>query len=194
MKISIIGDTHFSHKNIQEYCDRPKEWEILITENLCKLTEALPDVLIHLGDVSLGNEELCHGFFDILDCKRWLVLGNHDNKSITWYLNHGWDFVGRNFTLYYFGLRIFFSHRPSIIPPTKILVNEIIRENKIEQVITKERSNFNINVHGHIHNRKDLILPKWCKPYIIEDQDYKPIDLKEFLSEEIRQKSRENNT
>jgi len=188
MKISIIGDTHFEHKNIQEYCDRPNDWEDLIAINLFELNT---DLLIHLGDVSLGSDEAWHNFVTDGSYKYWLVLGNHDNKSITWYLNHGWDFVARNFTLYLYGLRIFFSHRPSIIPPTKILVNEKVREEGKETVITKERSNFDINIHGHIHNRKDINLPKWCKTYIIEDQDYKPIDLKEFLSEEInaRQKA-----
>lgn len=186
MKISIIGDTHLSHKNIASYCDRPDDWEELIEENLCNLETFPPDLLIHLGDVSLGNDEQWHDLItNQLPCKKWLVLGNHDNKSMTWYLNHGWDFVARSFTMYYFGLRIFFSHRPSIIPPTKLFVKEKVRDVEI----TKERSNFDINIHGHIHN-SNINLPDWCKPYIIEDRDYKPIDLKGFLDEEIKAKQK----
>ena len=149
-----------------------------------------PDLLIHLGDVSLGNDEFWHGLFKVLPMKKWLVLGNHDNKSMTWYINHGWDFVARNFTMYYYGIRILFSHRPFIVAPTKVFVKELIRENGKEVEITKERSNFDINIHGHIHNRKDLVLQGWQKPYIIEDQNYKSIDLREFLNEEIRNKQK----
>ena len=58
--IYVISDTHFSHNNIIEYCDRPykntlemnqdiiKKWNSVVTEN---------DIVFHLGDVGFGLVE-----------------------------------------------------------------------------------------------------------------------------------------
>ena len=175
MKISIISDTHLNHKNIKEYCNRPDNWTEQI---LFSIGNFDADLLIHLGDVSLGNDVEWHRLFTDLPMKKWLILGNHDGKSMTWYLNHGWDFVGRSVMIYLYGLRILFSHRPYPFPPMKTVTED------------KPRSNFDINVHGHCHNRPNLELETWQKPFILENQDYKPVDLKEFLSEEIKEQSR----
>ena len=187
LKIHIISDTHFSHKNIKEYCNRPNDWEEQIVNNLMALDT---DLLIHLGDVSLGNDAAYHFSFGFLSCKCWLILGNHDSKSTTWYMNHGWDFVARNFTMYLYGIRILFSHRPYPFPPMKTVTRELARDvNHAEITKDIQRSNFDINLCGHVHTRK-IDLPNWCYPYIIEEEDYKPIELKEFLSEEIKERSK----
>lgn len=192
MNISIISDTHFNHKNIQEYCNRPDGWTKQLIENMAVIQS---DILIHLGDVSLGNDPKWHNFVtESFTRKNWLVLGNHDGKSMSWYLNHGWDFVARNFTIYYYGLRILFSHRPYPFPPMKTITRELARDVAHSEVmVDKERSNFDINIAGHVHNRR-VKLETWQKPFILEEQDYKPIDLKEFLHEEINQKNKDSQT
>ena len=192
MKIHIISDTHFEHKNIQKYCNRPDGWTDLLTHNLFDLKT---DLLIHLGDVSLGRDSGWHDFVTnggSLDYKSWLILGNHDGKSTTWYMNHGWDFVARNFTMYIYGLRVLFSHRPYPFPPMKTVTRELARDVAFSEVmIDKPRSNFDINVHGHIHTR-EMDLPSYCRPFILENQNYKPIELKEFLNDDIKERSKLN--
>ena len=188
MKIHIISDTHLNHFKIAEYCDRPDNWEQQIVDNLVNMETNL---LIHLGDVSLGNDVEWHNTFAFLPCKRWLILGNHDGKSMNWYMDHGWDFVARNFTMYLYGLRILFSHRPYPFPPMKTVTRELARDGTFSEVmVDKHRSNFDINIHGHIHNKKGIELEDWQKPFILEEQGYKPIELKEFLSGEIKEQSR----
>ncbi len=188
MKIHIISDTHLEHKNIQKYCNRPDNWTEYILEEIGNFDS---DLLIHLGDVSLGNDVEWHELFTILPMKKWLILGNHDGKSMTWYLNHGWDFCARNFTMYLYGLRILFSHRPYPFPPMKTVTKELARDVAFSEVmVDKPRSNFDINIHGHIHNRTNEQIPEWCRPFILEDQDYKPIELKEFLLEDIQKRSK----
>ena len=190
MKIHIISDTHFNHKNIAVYCDRPDDWQEQITNNLALLSDS--DLLIHLGDVSLGNDTYWHEFITYGDHKSWLVLGNHDNKSMNWYIQHGWDFVARNFTMYYFGIRILFSHRPYPFPPMKTVTRELRREVAFsEEMVDIPRSNFDINIAGHIHNRPDIQLEKWQKLFILENVGYKPVDLEEFLNEEIKARNRQ---
>jgi len=101
-KIFIIGDTHFFHKNIIKYCHRPKNFEEITSRNLFKMLTP-DDVLIHLGDVALGDILSAHNkYIKPLYCKKWLVLGNHDTKPKSWYLNNGWDFVADSFTGVYF--------------------------------------------------------------------------------------------
>ena len=190
MKISIISDTHFNHKNIKEYTNRPDDWEDQISSNLFDLET---DLLIHLGDVSLGNDVAWHNFVTDGPYKCWLILGNHDGKSMTWYMHHGWNFVGRNVVIYLYGLRILFSHRPYPFPPMKTVTRELARDvAHAENMVDKHRSNFDINVHGHCHNRPNLELETWQIPFILENENYGPVDLLEFLSEEIKERSKLN--
>ena len=192
MKIHIISDTHFNHKNVAKYCNRPDDWVEKLMGNIVTLET---DILIHLGDVSLGKDNGWHNFMNAYDKhKRWLILGNHDGKSMTWYMEHGWDFIARNFTMYLYGIRILFSHRPYPFPPIKTVTRELARnEAHSEVMVDKPRSNFDINVCGHVHNRKGTPLPEWCRPFILEEQDYKPIELQEFLYEDIRKRSLQQN-
>jgi calcineurin-like phosphoesterase family protein len=54
MKTYIITDTHFNHKNIIDYCNRPQNFEEIVWKGL----EELPKdcLLIHLGDVCRSEE------------------------------------------------------------------------------------------------------------------------------------------
>ena len=121
--IYLIADSHFSHKNIIKYCNRPfstvEEMNETIVSNWNKLVTP-DDIVYHLGDVAFGNTGL--------ECARrcvghkHLILGNHDRgfsktkfklagfesinlgpyylkvDNTTYMLNHMYpDFIGQEF-------------------------------------------------------------------------------------------------
>lgn len=125
-KIFIISDSHFSHNKMTEWSLRPSDFN----EKIWKGLEEIPDdgILIHCGDISIGADHMVHERLSTFKFKKWLVRGNHDNHSITWYIRNGWDMVCDEFVLDIFGNKILFTHIP--------------KEPRDE--ITK-------NIHGHLH-------------------------------------------
>lgn len=166
MKTWLITDTHLGHAKMVEYCGRPENHSEIILKNLRKDIKD-GDTLIHLGDICIGNDEAWH--FDLIGyvpkgTNLILVRGNHDKKSDSWYLSHGWDFVCDSFSGHYFGEYITFSHIP--IPNIQ-----------------------NINIHGHFHNNLHRMDEETKKGYndnhkllAIENTDYKPVELSAFLN------------
>jgi len=85
----VVSDTHFNHKNILEYCNRPfdsieemnetliQNWNETVTNN---------DLVYHLGDFMMGislnrpdeSFELLKTFVGRLRGKIRLIYGNHD--------------------------------------------------------------------------------------------------------------------
>ena len=166
MNIFLIADTHFGHQELINKKYRPANFNKLLFNSLKKLPEN--SVLIHLGDVCLGSDAENHGkYIESLKCKKWLVKGNHDNKTNNWYLEHGWDFVSTAFIGRYFGKKVLFSHRPKIIHDA-----------------------IDLNIHGHFHNSDH----RWQEPELVvrltkrhrlfsaETSKYKPILLEDFIN------------
>lgn len=131
MKMFLISDTHFNHTNIIKYCDRPfhsahemnealiYNWNSVVSEN---------DIIYHLGDFGLGNDEQVKAITSRLNGKKILILGNHDVrrgierwKSLGFYEVYKKEFRVGKYIL---------THRP------------------IE--ISKDY----INIFGHIHNKE----------------------------------------
>ena len=54
------------------------------------------DILIHIGDVAWKNEKYWHKKLinEIPAKKKWLIKGNHDRRTYSWYVERGWDFIG----------------------------------------------------------------------------------------------------
>lgn len=162
MKIYVVSDTHFSHTKIIEYCNRPENYEELLWDSLSRISAE--DCLIHLGDVCIGEDEKNNlGICGIRARKKILVLGNHDTKSWSWYMDHGWDFVCESFKLEYCGKKICFSHKPQ-----------------------PWDGDWEINVHGHLHNlghrdHEFKELKQWHRLYAPELMNYRPIELSEFI-------------
>jgi calcineurin-like phosphoesterase family protein len=131
MKYYVITDTHFGHEKMVEYCGRPSNFGMRIRNGILS-TLGNNDILIHLGDICIGQDEYFHDYLmssvPFNSNSLWLIRGNHDKKSNTWYLNHGWDFVGNGMSLHIFGERILLSHTPQPI------------------------GQHTVNVHGHFHN------------------------------------------
>lgn len=187
MKIWLITDTHFNHREkMKLYCNRPDDYEDRLAKGMFSLGSE--DLLIHLGDVCIGEELKIHNeIIERMACRKILVRGNHDNKSDNWYLTHGWDFVCFKFQAKYYGKTIMFSHMP--------------------QVYSKEidllfgAGSYDINIHGHFHNMNNKLMDEdWEKQnaeYVskhdispvnsrsrllaVEYTNYQPIALQDFL-------------
>lgn len=179
MKIWLITDTHLGHDAMVKYCGRPEDHSTRIIANLQKRVNA-GDLLIHLGDICIGKDEIWHGVLmnALPGVKRVLLLGNHDRKSVAWYLAHGWDFVCERFDGKYFGKKVAFSHIP-----------------------LDDDGSFEINVHGHFHNtlhrllegrfvvegekernERDLrVLTKKHRLLAIENTNLSPVTLEKFI-------------
>jgi len=178
MNIFLVTDLHFNHTDqMVRYCGRPADYEERIFKEMLKLKST--DVLICLGDVCVGKDAEMHKrYIEPLICRKWLLRGNHDSKTNTWYLNHGWDWVGDWFGLTTCNKNIIFSHRP-----TKIL------------------DSYDLNIFGHFHNhlprllkhnwvvdgeeernKEDLeIMSNKHKVLSMEKLDYKLITLENFI-------------
>ena len=129
MNYWIITDTHFGHHKMQDFCDRPEGFEDTILRNVNQMVRS-EDVLVHLGNFCIYKDEEWHTrFMNMCAGKRWLIRGNHDRKSMGWYLSHGWNFVAEEVTLDLFGKRVSLSHKPIV-----------------------SRDDFDLNIHGHHHN------------------------------------------
>lgn len=96
MKTYLIADTHFNHKNIIEYCDRPfktvkemNEAMILKWNN----TVSKSDIVYFLGDFAMGNKQTVKEFCQKLNGRKFLVKGNHDGYSIPSYMECGFEKV-----------------------------------------------------------------------------------------------------
>jgi calcineurin-like phosphoesterase family protein len=128
MKIWITTDTHLNHKKLIEY-GRVADFEERITKGL-KTYVRSEDLLIHLGDICIGNDrEWSNWFKKELNCRTYLIRGNHDNQNIGWYLRNGWDVVADRLDIEMFGKRICFTHMP-----------------------VEWDGHFDINLHGHFHD------------------------------------------
>lgn len=124
--IWIISDTHFRHKNIIKYCDRPFSSVQDMNRQLIanwNSKVAKEDLVIHLGDFSCGSIEEIKNIRDQLNGTILLIKGNHDRDSIR---ECGFIVIEGN-------LRI----------GNLILSHEPMQEIPIGY----------INVHGHIHHR-----------------------------------------
>lgn len=114
---------------------RPSDFEKKIIEGIVNTLQP-DDILIHLGDVSLGRDGYWHKkLTSSCKNKKILVRGNHDEKSDDWYYEHGWDFVCDSYTLRYKGTTVLFSHIP-------------IRQNDDFWTPTHP---VDFNIHGHFH-------------------------------------------
>jgi len=162
--IWLTTDTHFNHAKLIEY-GRPANYEDKIRKHL--LTNITPtDILIHLGDVCLGNNVEHHNWFkENLKCKTILIQGNHDSKSMSWYLDNGWDIAVRRLDIKYVGQQIAFTHRPIAWD-----------------------GYFTMNIHGHFHdtdNRRQLEhkdeLNRYNRLLALEYTNYQPVLLKTLL-------------
>lgn len=168
MNYWITTDTHFDHdKMFTKFKTREEGFEKKILKGFQAIRDG--DLLIHLGDVSFGNDAVWNEKISEINCIRWLLKGNHDKRSTNWYLNHGWNFVADTFTMRLMGHKILFSHIP--------------------QKFTGD--NYTINIHGHFHDNDhryyepELVAIRDKRQHLLalETNNYQLFNLKNILKD-----------
>ena len=164
--IYFISDTHFHHSNIIKYCNRHfkdinetiiSNWNSIITKD---------DVVYHLGDFCLSNDDEIKNIFNRLNGNKILIRGNHDRKPVKFYENIGFGVL---------------THAPIVLDEYKLMLSHV----PLPDVKIKDGY---INLHGHIHNKK--ISDDYPKNYSenrhinlsVDVTNYKPISLDEIRS------------
>jgi calcineurin-like phosphoesterase family protein len=118
------------------------------------------DLVIHLGDFALyGQSDKVARLCAELNGHKILVRGNHDRKSIHWYLTHGFDFVCDHFSIG----QILFTHRP--VPKQEFLLMP-----------------YRLNIHGHIHEKQEFDKDIY-KNMSVEQTNYMPVNLDKILTQ-----------
>lgn len=102
----LISDTHFNHRNIIEYCNRPfgsvEEMNRTLVGNWNK-TVADMDTVFFLGDLALDDNPL--SWLGRLNGHIVLIRGSHDTFS-----------ARETFILYSDNLRLLLIHNPADVP------------------------------------------------------------------------------
>lgn len=106
----FTSDTHFGHKAVIDFCNRPfkdvehmneqliERWDLLVREQ---------DIVYHLGDFSFMNSTKTKEIVSRLRGRIILVQGNHDNKPHRFFKE-----IFQSFTELLDGQQIEMSHYP----------------------------------------------------------------------------------
>lgn len=168
-KTWLISDTHFGHKNIVKFQQRPESHEVIMLSEWIKYVGE-QETILHLGDVFMGkqgNPERWARVISRLPGRKFLILGNHDKAPKSLYELAGFIIIPE----FQVG-RVVFTHRP-------------ITKNDTWALTAPE---WDTNIHGHIHGntlRENPADPedKYVlddKTYInmsVEVRDFKPVQL-----------------
>ncbi len=151
MRIFIISDTHFGHFKLEQLEGRPRNALEKVIKNWNRMVKP-DDLVIHLGDYIVGSSSNYEHIIYSLNGRKVLLLGNHDQKSYSWYIKNGFDFACEAFYWEYMGKRILFSHEPQ-----------------------EKNTKWDINIHGHLHSgrhRDEYELTSEHLLFSLEEENY----------------------
>lgn len=85
MSTFFTSDSHFGHKNIIQYCNRPFTDCVEMDQAMINLWNSVVgprDVVYHLGDFSMLPPEKISAILQKLNGIKRLVIGNHDKNPL----------------------------------------------------------------------------------------------------------------
>ncbi len=134
-RIFFISDTHFYHRNVIEYCNRPFKDELEMNRIMIdnwNNTVTDEDTVYFLGDFALRHnvEEVYKDIGKQLKGHILFIRGNHDKSRNI--MNRYFNVIEMGSVLEYKGYNFILSHHP--------LYNAQIPEGFV-------------NIHGHIHDK-----------------------------------------
>lgn len=130
-KLWLISDTHFGHKNIVRYQQRPPNHEVIMLSEWIRAVRE-DEQILHLGDVFMGRRGNAHRWAAVLSRlpgRKYLILGNHDSSPPELYEEAGFTIIEE------FAWRgIAFTHRPASV-----------------EYPVPSSWRWDVNIHGHTH-------------------------------------------
>ena len=161
-KIWFIADSHFFHKNVIDYCNRPfcsvEEMNDALIYNWNKIVKN-NDRVFMLGDFALCGKDKIIEIGQKLNGRKILIMGNHEGASLSTYYNAGFEMVSR-FPLFW--NNIILSHKPV------------------------ENCQYP-NIHGHLHQKTVFDCPDFQRGnniYInvsVDQLGFKPVEFKNLI-------------
>lgn len=113
--IWFTSDTHNFHKNIINFCHRPfntvEEMNETIINNWNSCVKE-DDVVFCLGDFCFGGSKDWNETLDKLNGKKYLIIGNHDEKNLKQGYFKKFEQVSYMMHIYVDGQSIYLSHFP----------------------------------------------------------------------------------
>lgn len=161
MNTWFTSDTHFGHKNIVKFDETPfssieeydealiKRWNSVVGKN---------DIVYHLGDFAMtNNKDLLKSYFNRLNGRKRIILGNHDHCKIAFYYEMGFEKVYDKPVI----VKNFFilSHEPMFITPSMPYFN-IFGHVHIHPAIQTKTPN-SMCVCSCRHNFTPIRVPEW---------------------------------
>jgi len=150
-KLWLISDTHFGHKNIIKFQQRPESHEVIMLSNwLWRIGEN--DQVLHLGDVFMGkqgNPKRWAAVLSRMPGEKFVMMGNHD-KSTGLLKQAGFEIIDPFFASRRDGVTVAFTHRPiTDYWPHLGLTEAELHPNLRDEIGLWE--NWDVNIHGHVH-------------------------------------------
>lgn len=171
MSIYLISDTHFAHKNIMEYENRPFKDLIDMREKMIlnwNMIVKPDDTVIHLGDFGMCNKEVATEILMRLNGHKIIVKGNHDNHGEQWFLDAGFEAVHKYLILHEGSEVILLTHQPYKIPE-------------------EYKGRYSLHMYGHVHGKGNepglyptVALNGACM--CVERWNYRPVLLDEVIN------------
>lgn len=184
-KYFFIADTHFFHRAIINYENRPFENVEEMNERLISnwnKTVKNGQIVFVLGDFAFCGKELMQEICKQLNGNKHLIMGNHDEKSVNFYRSIGFDEVSKYPII--FEKNWILSHQPFPLSPDSFFKNiyghvhakpEFQDFNSQSFCASVERINYTPIEFGDIQKKMQLYRP---------DEDDPPFETEENVSDE----------
>ena len=114
-QVWFTSDTHFGHENIIRFCNRPfSNAQEMNAELIRRWRETVPEdgIEFHLGDFAHGSSRLWNHILCVLPGRKYLILGNHDMKSVSQGFMSLFELVTQQMTTRVGGQTIVLNHNP----------------------------------------------------------------------------------
>lgn len=110
----FTSDTHFNHRNIIDYSNRPFDSVEEMNETLIanwNKTVKKDSLVFHLGDFAMGRRSEVPGFLEQLNGRIILIPGNHDSPQTIELFADKFDYLPLpTMEIYVDGQKVFMSH------------------------------------------------------------------------------------
>ena len=184
--IYFSSDHHFGHEGVIKWCNRPfndvdhmdrvmiNNWNSTVMPN---------DIVYYLGDISMGKGDYVKNIISQLNGYKILIIGNHDKKSHTFYLQVGFKAIFNSATIQVAKHIVTLSHCPLIgvwREDTSHIKNSIDENWHKESVFSRFSciNNGQVHLHGHVHSRpEDRILGQQFDVGV-DANNYTPVSMK----------------